>query len=178
MVTEGVNNDLSRAAGPAGSPRPSTARDRPTQWRGLKPVFHVVGSRVLTAVVLLLVVSVLSFVLVSLVPGDAARGLLGPDATSEQYLRLRHAMGLDLPVPVQYWHWLTGAVRGQFGVSLIIGQPVVTLLASRIGVTLSLMAGSLLVLLIVGVSLGIASAVQGGAVGRFVDASALVGFAL
>jgi peptide/nickel transport system permease protein len=124
------------------------------------------------------VVSVLSFVLVSLTPGDAAREILGADATPEAYRSLRHALGLDQPLWEQYWTWLGHAVHGDLGVSLFTGEPVTQAIGERLPVTLWLISGALLVMLVVGVTLGVFSAVRGGTLGRFVDALGLTGFAL
>ena len=134
--------------------------------------------RLLTAAPLLLVVSSFNFLLLSLTPGDAARQILGPRGTSEQYEALRQQLGLDLPIHEQYWRWLSHAVSGDFGNSIINGTPVVESIMSRVPVTLSLIAGSLLVSVAVGVSLGVFSAVRGGAIGKAVDALALLSWAL
>lgn len=142
------------------------------------PLLSVVVRRVALAVPLLFVISVLSFVLVSLTPGDAAQAILGTQATQEQYEALRHALGMDLPLYEQYWQWLMHAVTGDLGSSLFSGETVTSAIESRLPVTLSLMFGALLVSLVVGVALGMLSAVRGGVLGRFVDGFALVGFAL
>src|SRR4029077_17439217 len=98
----------------------------------------------------LFVVSVLSFVLLSLAPGDAANQILGPHATPEQYAALRHALGLNLPVYEQYWHWLRHALSGDLGTSLITGQAVIEAIRQHLPVTLSLAIGSLLVTIVLG----------------------------
>jgi peptide/nickel transport system permease protein len=85
---------------------------------------------------------------------------------------------LDLPLYEQYWQWLTHAVRGDLGSSLFTGESVTDAIQSRLPVTLSLMFGALLVSLVVGVALGVFSAMRGGVLGRIVDGFALVGFAL
>ncbi|MFI5622523.1 ABC transporter permease [Nocardioides sp. NPDC051685] len=134
--------------------------------------------RLLTAAPLLLVVSSFNFLLLSLTPGDAARQILGPRGTPDQYEALRQQLGLDLPVYEQYWRWLSHAVSGDFGTSIVNGTPVVASIMSRVPVTLSLIAGSLLVSVVVGVGLGVFSAVRGGVVGKAVDALALLSWAL
>lgn len=160
--------------------RPRSTRPRvraPLAW-AREPVVRMTGRRLLLGVPLVFVVSVLSFVLVSLTPGDAARDILGSQGTEESYRQLREALGLDQPVHEQYWHWVTSAATGDLGTSLFSGVPVTDSITSRLPVTASLLLGALLVSLVVGVSLGVLSAAKGGAVGRVVDASALVGFAL
>ena len=138
----------------------------------------MVWRRLVLAVPLLFVVSALSFFLLSLTPGDAATTILGTQGTPEQYAQVRHQLGLDLPLYEQYWHWVKHAVGGDLGRSITGGDSVTTLIDQRLPVTLSLVIGALVVMLLVGVSLGVFSAVRGGALGRLVDAFALVGFAL
>lgn len=142
------------------------------------PIVRVIGRRILLSVPLLFVVSALSFVLISLTPGDAASAILGTHADPAAYPRLRHEMGLDQPIYEQYWHWLRHALSGDLGTSLFSNEPVTHKIGGRMPVTLSLICGSLLVSLIVGLALGIFSAVRGGALGRAVDALGLLGFAL
>lgn len=138
----------------------------------------MVARRLIWAPVLLLVVTALSFVLVSLTPGDAARQILGVDATPESYANLRAQLGLDLPLYEQYGNWLTRLFTGDLGTSLFSGESVTALLNQRLPVTLSLVAGAILVSLVVGVGIGVLSAVRGGSLGRAVDVLALVGFAV
>ena len=129
---------------------------------------------------LLFVVSALVFVLMSIVPGDATELILGSRATSglpeQAYDDLARQLGLDEPVYVQYWRWLSDAVHGDLGSSLITKQPITEAIQQRFPVTLSLTIGALLVGVIVGVGLGIVSAVRGGALGRVVDALAMLGW--
>jgi len=138
----------------------------------------VATRRLVMAIPQLFIVSALSFLLVSLTPGNAGLSILGPLATPQQVSKLQHSFGLDLPLYQQYWRWLTHALSGNLGTSLISGQPVATLIGQRLPVTLSLMLGGLLLMIVIGVSLGIFSAVRGGVAGRIVDALALIGLAL
>ncbi len=163
-----------------GAPLTRSRRGRALRRRGAGGgrLTSLLARRMLTAVPLLLVVSSFNFLLLSLTPGDAARQILGVNGTPEQYEALRRQLGLDLPVYEQYWHWLTQAVSGDFGDSIINGSPVVESITSRVPVTMSLIAGSLLVSVVAGVSLGVFSAVRGGAIGRAVDALALLSWAL
>lgn len=165
-----------------GASRGTQPPGRPVAARVLAPLRHpvvaVIVRRLVMAVPLLFVVSALSFALVSLTPGDAARQLLGLQASPEDYERMRQELGLDLPVYQQYWDWVQGAVAGDLGRSLLSGQLVLDALLARLPVTLSLIAGALLVSLLVGVALGTLSAVRGGTVARIADAGTLIGFAL
>ncbi|KQV75398.1 ABC transporter permease [Aeromicrobium sp. Root344] len=134
--------------------------------------------RVFTAVPLLLLVSSLSFVLLSLTPGDAARQILGTRGTPEQYEALRQQLGLDQPVYEQFWHWLSRAVTGDFGTSIINGTSVAGEIWARLPVTLSLISGAILVSVVVGVAGGVFSAVKDGWLARAIDALVLVVWAL
>lgn len=134
--------------------------------------------RLLVSIPLVVLVSLLTFLLEALAPGDTARTILGENYTPQGYAQLRHALGLDQPVLTQYWHWLTGAVHGDFGVSPISGLDVGNQIATRLGVTLSLIIAATVVAGLLGVALGAASAVRGGALGRAVDVLSLVGLAV
>jgi peptide/nickel transport system permease protein len=138
----------------------------------------VVGRRLLTAIPLLFAVSALSFLLITLAPGNAAEQILGPTATPEELAALSRTLGLDQPVYEQYWHWLQGALTGDLGVSLTSHVPVADQIMSRLPATLSLMVGALLVSIVFGVGLGVLSALRGGGAGRAVDVLAMLGLAL
>jgi peptide/nickel transport system permease protein len=116
-----------------------TAVPRPRVSRGSalagSPVLRLVVKRLLMAIPILLGVTVLAFWVLSLIPGNAAQQLLGPEATPEQVHQLEQQLGLDKPGVVRYLDWLKGAVHGDFGKSLVSGQPVSELLPSRLAVT-------------------------------------------
>jgi peptide/nickel transport system permease protein len=141
-------------------------------------VLRVIGRRLLLSIPLLLIVSTSTFVLAALIPGDVARTILGPNGTQQQYEQLRQSLGLDQSLPERYWHWLEQAVHGDLGRSLFSGEPVTSLLNTRLSVTLSLVIGSTLVAALAGVTLGIVSALRAGAIGKAVDALSLVGLAV
>ncbi|MFE3177873.1 ABC transporter permease [Amycolatopsis sp. NPDC059090] len=132
----------------------------------------------LSSAVLVLVVSALTFVLVSLTPGDAARSILGASGTEAQHEQLRHQLGLDRPLWTRYGEWLNGVLHGDLGTSLFTGQPVSAALNERLGVTLTLIVGSMVVAIAVGGGLGLLSAVRGGRIGRTVDVFSLLGLAI
>ena len=153
-------------------------RDDPPSRLHLHPLLRVVGHRLLVAVPLVLLVSGLTFVLLSLTPGDAALQILGNRATPEALAALRQSLGLDLPLYEQFARWLQRAVRGDLGTSVINGEPVMTAVRSRAPVTLSLMAGAIVLSVVFGVTLGVLSAVRSGPLGRAIDVLALLGWAL
>ena len=140
-------------------------------------MLKLVARRLLLSVPLLLVVSTATFFLVALIPGDAARTLLGSGATEAQYDQLRRALGLDEPLPVRFSTWLEGAVTGDLGTSIFGQVPVATLISSRLSVTLSLVVGSTLVAALLGLLLGIAGALR-PRLGRVLDVLALAGLAI
>jgi peptide/nickel transport system permease protein len=142
------------------------------------PVLRVIARRCVMTVPLLFVVSALTFVLVSLTPGNAAEEILGTSATPGEYAALDRALGLNLPLYEQYWNWLRHALTGNLGQSVFTSQPVTQEIGQRLPVTLSLLVGALVVSAVVGIGLGVFSAVRGGAVGRAADALALIGFSL
>jgi peptide/nickel transport system permease protein len=123
-------------------------------------------------------VTVLTFVLTSLVPGDPGRTILGANASPAQVKVLDAQLGLDHSLPVRYWDWLTAALHGNLGDSITSGVPVSDQLTSRLGVTLSLIGGAILVAAVAGVALGVLSALKGGWLGRAVDGISLVGLAV
>jgi peptide/nickel transport system permease protein len=115
--------------------------------------------RIWGAVLVILTVSVITFFVLTLIPGNAAMLTLGTDATAEQLKQLEHAMGLDLPWYIRYFRWVGGLVRLDFGTSTLYGQSVLTLIAQRMPVTLSLAVLSMLMSLTVSILLGTLSAV-------------------
>jgi peptide/nickel transport system permease protein len=141
-------------------------------------MLRLIGRRLALSVPQLFVVSLSTFLLVALIPGDVARTIVGPNGTREQYASLRGSLGLDESLPARYWDWLSHAVTGDLGTSLFSQESVSSLLGSRLPVTLSLVIGSTLVATALGVLLGIAGARAAGPVGRLVDAIALLGLAI
>lgn len=138
----------------------------------------LVLQRLLLSIPLPFIVSIATFVLVALTPGDLARTILGGNATEAQYLQLRQQLGLNEPLWTRYWHWLTGAVHGDLGLSATTSEPVTTVLDARIGPTLSLVIGSTLIAAALGILFGVGGAVRGGLLGRLIDGFSLIGLAL
>jgi peptide/nickel transport system permease protein len=99
------------------------------------PIVRLVVKRVLLAVPIVIGVSLLTFWVLSLVPGNAAQQLLGIDATPQQVRTLELRLGLDESGPERYLSWLQAAATGDLGTSMVGGQPVTELLASRLPVT-------------------------------------------
>ncbi len=118
--------------------------------------------RLAGAVLVWLLVSLLSFSLGSLAPGDPAQVMLlrrtGDLPSEAEVLRLRHQLGLDRPFVERYGHWLSAATHGDFGESYRSGQPVYDELRSRFPATLALALAALLVGVVIAVPLAIVSA--------------------
>lgn len=136
-------------------------------------MLRLAAARLLWSVPLLFVVSALTFVLAALTPGDAARTILGTNTDPAAYEQIRAELRLDRPLLTQYADWLRGALQGDLGSSVFTGEPVTQVLGSRIEVSLSLIIGAGLACAVLGVALGLLSAVRGGALARLVDAASI-----
>src|SRR5438552_325629 len=101
-------------------------------------------------------------VLVHLVPGDPAKNLLGPHATPQLIAQVRHNMGLDDPVPVQVWNFVTHALHGDLGTDFLSQAPVSSELGTPLVNTLVLSLVAVLLAIVIGVPLGIMAAVRPG----------------
>ena len=136
--------------------------------------------RLLGAVVLLLVVSVLVFALIHAAPGGPLTLYLeNPNVRPEDIVRLKKALGLDRSLAAQYVSWLRGFVVGEWGYSFSDGRPVIDRLAERVPATLELMSVSLLMAGLVAVPAGVISAVRRGrTIDRATTALSLAGISL
>ncbi|QDZ02823.1 ABC transporter permease [Nitratireductor mangrovi] len=106
----------------------------------------------------MLVLSLMIFVLARVVPGDPARIALGPSATPEQVEQMRLEMGLDDPIIVQYVNYLGGALRGDFGRSLISGKSVAIEILELLPATLELVLVTVFLMVVISVPLGVITA--------------------
>ena len=98
--------------------------------------------------------------MVRAIPGDPAQIMLGQTATQAQVAEVRNRMGLDEPLPVQYLLFVKGAVRGDLGDSIVTGRPVTSELLVRFPATLELTAFAMIIAILVGVPVGVISAVR------------------
>lgn len=120
-----------------------------------------VGKRLLALVVLLFGISILVFLMLQLIPGSPVTALLGQSATNPAAVaRLTKELGLNNPLPVQYWHWLEGVLYGNFGYSYMSQQTVSTLIAQNLPSTVELAGVGLLISLVGGIVLGAVAAVR------------------
>jgi len=116
--------------------------------------------RIIGAIPVVLGISFLVFLLMHLAPGDPVSLLLGEDATAAEIQRTRHEWGLDQPLLVQYWEFLSHAARGDFGKSLKFGEPVTKLVFERLPATIELAFASLLVSILISIPIGVYSAIK------------------
>lgn len=124
-------------------------------------MIRYVARRFATGFGVLLVVSFLVFWLGTLIPGDLSTVIVGSEgATQQQYRELRHRLGLDQPIVVQYAHWLGGAVRGDFGKSPVTGLYAAAEIARRAPITLELAVLALVESVVLGMFLGVFTAVR------------------
>lgn len=140
----------------------------PTEGRRSSALTRLVLTRVGLALLTLLLVSVLVFATVQLLPGDLGRTVLGPYATDEQVAALNDRVGEDDPAPVRYANWLSDFVRGDWGTSAALRQPVRPLVLDRLANSLLLALYALALAVPVGVALGMLAARRRG---RALDAA-------
>jgi len=118
--------------------------------------------RLVTVLYTLLVVSILVFGLTQVLPADAAVTLLGENATPAALEAVRQRLGLGDPAWLQYWHWLSGLLQGDFGSSMRTSQPVAPVMFTALGRSLMLGFASLILMLMIAVPLGIWAALRRG----------------
>lgn len=118
--------------------------------------------RIVQAVPIVIGVTLLTFLLIHLIPGDPARALLGPRATPAAIAHLRSQWGLDEPLPVQYWQYLVDLVHGNLGTSLYYNGPILPVIGSFLAPTLWLIVYSAVVSIVISVPIALAAAVWRG----------------
>lgn len=134
-----------------------------------------VAKRLATGVVLALLVTFITFLLLSTSFEDVARTILGPSATDATTSALMTAKGWDRPVLVQYGDWLIHALQGNFGTSVYTSLQVTPTVLQRLLVTLSIIVPALIVTAVISTMLGMWAATRGGAVDRIAQGISLVG---
>ena len=116
--------------------------------------------RIVFGVFTLLALSMLIFFATHVLPGNAAQAVLGHEATHARVVQLERQMGLLHPVTSQYWTWLTGAVQGQFGNSLVANESVATLIGAPMVNTLILLALVALISVPLSLAIGVVAATR------------------
>jgi peptide/nickel transport system permease protein len=130
-------------------------------------------------VLVLWLVSVTAFLLVALLPGDAAESIAGESATAADVEVIRERLGLDKPLPLQYVDWLVGVLTGDFGTSLRSGESVTGLILQAAPATFSLAALAIVIATLIALPAGtIAALRQGGWTDRIISTFATVGIAM
>ena len=128
-----------------------------------RALLRLVAVRALGVLLILLVISFLTFALMYLAPGDLVKNLLGNRPTSpEAVAAIREQYRLDDPFWLQYLSWLGNALQGDFGTSVRMQQPVTTVIGARVGITLSLCLISFVIAAVTAIPLGVASAARAG----------------
>ena len=135
--------------------------------------------RLVLLVPVILIVGLIVFTLVHLTPGDPAAVILGDQATPEQVDQLREQLGLNDPLPVQFFAWFTGIFMLDFGDSIFLGIPVTEALVDRLAPTGLLTLYALIIQLVIGIPLGVMSALRSGTItDRLLTAVAISGAAI
>jgi peptide/nickel transport system permease protein len=135
-----------------------------------------VSRRIGAGLVLALLVTFITFLMLSLSFGDVVRTILGQSATPESIDAMMKQMGYDRPVLVQYGDWLMHLFRGDLGTSVYTSLPVGPSVLQRLGVTLSIIVPALLITVLLSTSLGVWAATRGGIADRIAQGLSLVGY--
>jgi peptide/nickel transport system permease protein len=123
-------------------------------------VIGFLGRRLLHTVPVIVGITLASFVLIHLVPGDPIRIMLGGKATKEHIAEVSHTLKLDRPLPEQYLTFVGGATHGDLGESIILQRPVAGIVSERIGPSMFLLAYATLIGIVLALPLGIVSALR------------------
>jgi peptide/nickel transport system permease protein len=120
----------------------------------------IIVSRLLSALPILVIVSLITFAMIHLIPGDPAAAIAGLSATPEQIANIRHDLGLDEPLMTQLVRWYANLLHGDLGRSLLLGQPVVEATMFRLPVTVALSLYALVITLAIGLVTGVLAALR------------------
>lgn len=130
------------------------------------------SKKLISTILTLLFVVILVFSAFRIIPGSPALTMLGPDASAQQIATLEKQLGVDRPLTSQFFDWLQGLFTLDFGQSYQFDEPVLSLIAERIGVTFSLAIISMIITIVVAIPLGILAA---SAKGKWLDAIITIG---
>ena len=125
-------------------------------------MIRYISIRLLFALPALWLILTMVFLLAHIVPGDPVAQMLGEGARAEDLTQLRHALGLDLPLPVQYGRYLSGVLHGNLGESFRFQQPVLKVVAEHYPATLELAVVALLICALIGIPAGVLAAHKRG----------------
>ncbi len=127
---------------------------------------HYIFKRLVQSIIVIFIVSIFTFLLTYLMPGDPVYAMLGEDITREQYEIAYQEMGLDKPIYVRYLNWCVNMLKGDFGSSYKYRMPVIDLIKARLPVTMYLGILSIIISTVFGIILGILAATKRG---TFID---------
>ena len=131
-------------------------------------VLYIV-QRILAAIPVMGIVALFVFLLLRLTPGDPAAIIAGDTATPQQLEAIRDSLGLNDPLFVQFFSWIGQLLQGDFGTSILSGQPVIDLITDRMEPTISLALTTIILSVVIAVPLGVIAAwKQGTLIDRFV----------
>lgn len=141
-------------------------------------MINAIIRKLLLAIPLLLIVSMVMFLVVNALPGNAADMMLDGGSV-EQREKLEEKYGLDKPIYVQYYTWLSRFIKGDMGTSILTGQPVSRRISERLPVTLELIGFSMALAILIGIPIGIISAVKRNTLTDYIlSTGSLVGIAV
>lgn len=123
-------------------------------------MFNYIIRRILIAIPVLFGVTVISFLIINMAPGSPVDMIIDPNISAADIAARKEALGLNAPLYVQYWHWLTNMLQGNLGYSMTTYRPVSEMIGERIWPTVLLMGSSLIVGLMISIPLGILSATK------------------
>jgi len=134
--------------------------------------------RIGAGIVLVFVVTTLTFFMTYSQTDQVARQILGHAASAGALAAENHRLGLDRPILTQYWSWLTSALHGDLGHSYYTGQPIVDALATRLPITLSIALLAIVITAVASVAVGVGAALRGGVLDKIMQGLTLVGYVL
>src|SRR4051812_42017366 len=142
-------------------------------------MFAYIARRLLATLPVMAMVAVVVFAILRLTPGDPAAIIAGDDATNDRLALIRASMGLDEPIHLQFAHWVGQLLRGDLGVSLLSGKPVLGMIGDRVGPSLALGIGTMLLTVVIAVPLGVIAAWKhGGLLDRGIMVFSVFGFSV
>jgi peptide/nickel transport system permease protein len=130
-----------------------------------------IARRLASTVLVMGIVAIFVFLLLHLSPGDPAAIIAGDNASGEQIAGIRKQLGLDDPLPIQFFRWLAAVLHGDLGISIFSNEPVLKLISQRVEPTLSLALTTLVVAVTLAVSFGVLAAWK---VGTWIDRALMV----
>jgi peptide/nickel transport system permease protein len=138
-------------------------------------MIRFIAKRLGSGLVVLFVVSALTFFLLYVSSGSIARNILGDQATAEQVAMKEHELGLDQPLVLRYFSWVADALTGNLGASWFTSEPVANSLVTRIPVTMTMVFAAMILIAICAALIGVIAAVKRGWVDRVVQVGAIIG---